>query len=108
MIPADIYPCNIYIFEGFTWETAQEHLEKIYSDYKIIMKGSEFTNPGYTIRFPDGSVIILIREFNVNIIAHEAFHAVEAIMEYIGCELTNSSSEPWAYLLGYIVEKMIE
>jgi hypothetical protein len=108
VIPAEIYPCNIYILEGFTWESAQEQLENIYVDYKLHMTGKEFTNPGYTIRFPDGSIIVLIREFDVNTIAHEAFHVVEALMEYIGCKLTNSSSEPWAYLLGYIVEKIME
>lgn len=38
-------------------------------------------------------------------LVHEAFHAVEKIMEYVGCSHDCASSEPWAYLLSYLYEE---
>lgn len=111
VIPATIYPCNIYVFKGHTLETARKDLEQIYAEYYKYLTPEQFNTPGHTILFPDGSIVILLSEEcadNIPIIAHEAFHATEFVMEYIGCKLDNSSSEPYAYLLTYIVEQIIK
>jgi hypothetical protein len=41
---------------------------------------------------------------DLNIIAHESFHAVCEIMRFIDMPLKESSEEGFAYLLGFIVE----
>lgn len=111
MIPATIYPSNIYIFKGFTYETAFHDLTSISEDTLKIITSIMFQNPGYTIMIPDGSVIILLRSDmckDVSIIAHEAFHAVEFIMERVGILHSPETSEAFAYLLGYIVKKIMK
>ena len=40
------------------------------------------------------------------VIAHEAFHAVDTILSYAGCELTNESSEAYAYLIQWITKQI--
>ena len=111
VIPATIYPCNIYVFKGFTFEEAQEDLLGICKEYQEYIEESNFNNPGYTFRSPNGSIVILLHEDHLNdipIICHECFHAVEFIMEFINTPLTDSTSEPYAYLLGYIVEQIMK
>ena len=41
-------------------------------------------------------------------IAHEAFHATCRIMFNIGSELAEESEEPYAYLVGYITNIVVE
>ena len=111
VIPATIYPCNIYVFKGHSLESARKDLEHIYTEYYKYITSKQFNTPGHTILFPDGSIVILLNQNardNYPIIAHEAFHATEFVMEYIGCKLDDSSSEPYAYLLTYIVEQIIK
>jgi hypothetical protein len=112
VIPATIYPCNIYVFKGFTFEEAKEDLLEICGeDYKVYINKHTFETPGHTIKTPQGSILIMLNRDNLDdmpIIAHEAFHATEFIMEYINTPLTDSTSEPYAYLLGYIVEQIIK
>jgi len=41
-----------------------------------------------------------------DIVAHEVFHAVELLMDRIGCKLTDESSEAYAYLIGYLTKEI--
>lgn len=109
VIPASIYPSNIYVFKGFSFNKAEEHLDSIYPGFIEYVPPSCFDTRGYTILLPDGSIVIILRDdTDIPIIAHEAFHATEFIMDRIGCTLTNETSEPYAYLLGYIVEQIVQ
>ena len=111
MIPATIYPSNIYVFKGFTYKTALEDLKLISEDSLHIITSSMFENPGYAIMIPDGSVIILLRSDmcnNASMVAHESFHATEFIMERVGIEHCRETSDAFAYLLGYIVEEIMK
>lgn len=109
VIPATIYPCNIYVFKGFTFEEAKKDLLEICGeDYSIYINDNTFNTLGHTIKTPNGTILIMLRENNIPTIAHEAFHATEFIMEYIDTPLNQSTSEPYAYLLGYIVEQIIK
>lgn len=112
MIPASIYPCNIYVFKGFTFEEAKEDLLSICSeDYDIYIDENTFNTPGHTVKTPDGSILVMINKNHLDsipIITHECFHATEFIMEYIRTPLTQSTSEPYAYLLGYIVDQILK
>lgn len=110
VIPATIYPCNIYIFKGFTYKQAVPDLDGIYKEHWKYLIAKNFDNPGFTVRFPDGSIVILIHKDHVDdmsIVTHECFHATEFIMDYVHTPLTESTSEPYAYLLGYIVNEII-
>jgi hypothetical protein len=41
-------------------------------------------------------------------IAHEVFHAVQFLMDKIGCNLAHESEEPYAYLIQYVTNKIYE
>jgi hypothetical protein len=44
----------------------------------------------------------------IGILVHELFHAVEAIMEFIGAKHCEKSSENWAYLLQDLTERALD
>jgi hypothetical protein len=51
------------------------------------------------------SIIFLTPSVSVGTIAHEAWHAVEAMMKFTGAEI---ESEMVAYHLGYLVDKIFK
>lgn len=113
IIPSTIYPCNVYVFLGCKPKFIVEQVGKFYPDYDKDFSSEEVFegNIAYTIGYPDGSVLIHIdkdRSNNIGIIAHEAFHATEFIMSFIGLPHSEDSSEAFAYLLQYLVTKITE
>jgi hypothetical protein len=66
---------------------------------------------GDTWRDGNGDVIIRISmdEDNMprlhSIVGHEVFHAAEKMLGFAGMKLTKSSSEAYAYLIGYITRE---
>lgn len=63
----------------------------------------------YTILLLDSSVIIYLSLDNINsfdVIVHEAFHATEFIMDFVGIPHCTETSEAFAYLLQYIVNEI--
>lgn len=50
--------------------------------------------------------MILREDITPGEIAHEAFHMVAYLMDYIGSNLDGESEEPYAYLLTCIVDKI--
>ena len=109
-IPGTIYPNDVFVFKGFTFEEAKADLLGICGeDYEIYINENTFSTPGHTIKTPQGLILIMLREDQRNeydVIAHECFHATEFIMEYIGMPHSNDTSEAFAYLLGYFVKEI--
>lgn len=67
---------------------------------------------GLTITY-DSLVIISVAEQKTlvsyhNTVAHEVLHAVSHFMKYKGLKFTSSSEEAYAYLVGYLTEKIYE
>ena len=68
-----------------------------------------------TLHYPDSPmnyIVVFHRETTSHgHIAHEAFHLAGKIMQDIGFQYTREYDEPWAYLIGFIVdglEKIIQ
>ena len=59
-----------------------------------------------SVRFETGQTVICFKKLTNDIIAHEIFHAVELLMEYIGIQLSRDSSEAYAYLIGYLTNEI--
>jgi len=107
VIPATIYPSNVYIFRGFDYENAQPHLEAIEEECLFLFKEA-FNHPGYTVLTPNGSVVVFIEDdTNIPMFVHELFHAVEFILQRVDIQLTKDTSEVYAYLLQYMVEQIM-
>ena len=54
-----------------------------------------------------GGVIIRFRskkDMTPDVVAHEATHAAIMIFDYCGCRISPDNQEPFAYLVGWIVE----
>jgi hypothetical protein len=59
----------------------------------------------YTVQGPHGSHIILSHTATAEDIAHEAFHAIWALMKWTGAEL---EEEVVAYHLGHVVGRIVK
>lgn len=46
------------------------------------------------------------KTYTQGIIAHECFHIVRIVMDYVGIPLTKESEEAYTYLLGYLVDEV--
>ncbi len=66
-------------------------------------------------RLGDKSIVVLFMDLWDNeypatygVIAHECFHVTHEILDRIGHDADHSNSEPQAYLLGWVVNKVYE
>ena len=111
IIKGTVYPFDVHVFVGddlkkchkfiksFVPKSAREEiLPKFNGDYS-----------GYTLQGKNGSIIIhYVRIPELGLMCHEAFHVVEFIFDHIGIKHTKSTSEAYAYYLGYIVEELLK
>lgn len=62
---------------------------------------------GTVIEDPTGIIHVFIEpKANINVICHEAFHVTKNVLETAGLTLTDSSEEAYAYLNGWVAEKI--
>lgn len=112
-IELEIYPSTVYVYLGLTGNQIMEDVMTFYKnvDTSIINNDKFDDHAGYTILIPDGTIILSVRKDYINdigVIVHEAFHATEYILSYAGMKLSNDSSEAYAYLLEYLINKIIK
>lgn len=50
--------------------------------------------------------LIIVPDANINTICHESFHIALTTLEDAGMELTHSSEEAYAYLVGWVAEEI--
>lgn len=110
VITNEIYPPHITVFLGTSATEIKTYFDEHCPENKII-DFFIYTCAGYTIQDAHGDVWLIIHSdycTNHSIIAHEAFHATEYIMDFVGVKHSSKSSEAFAYLLQHIVKKIIE
>ena len=108
-IDYDTYPGNTLVFAGagkdYVIGCLRDNLDDDYD--LLIIENSIDSGLDFVCSFPKGKMLVFFKDEqpSVGIIAHEALHVVERIMEYIG----NGSvpvNETWNYLLEHIVSKI--
>ena len=52
--------------------------------------------------------LVIKPDANINTICHESFHIMVNIMDDVGMTLSDSSEEAYAYLIGWVSEKINE
>lgn len=114
-IDIDIYPCSFFVvFKDVKLLRSLLLQEKSPpTELQIDDILSHFNTKGYygrTLQLDNGDVIIHIYSSNTlfNTITHEVFHAVHMCLDYLGMSLTNESQEAYAYLTGYLNQKIFE
>lgn len=58
---------------------------------------------------PDGTIHLIISpDADINTICHEAFHITSGVLSDAGMGLCDKSEEGYAYLIGFIAEKIVK
>lgn len=110
IIPYHVYPYNLYVSINESDKKMSAGLKKWVrkSDKKQVDIFMEEKCKGLSWIFDGGKSIIRFTKFknnneSIGDVAHEAFHAVEFLFDWIKLKYDiDTSSETWAYLLGYI------
>lgn len=103
------YCVNIPIYFGKLWVKYSEDFEK---DAKLIgVTLREGANEHLAITFKKDSkgpseYVIMIGKHDASVIAHEALHAVNFILNDVHIELSITNDEPQCYLLGWVVSQV--
>jgi len=115
LIPLVIYPFDVLVMMGYSDEETRHELHENQSEEDVdgaMLK--EATTLGKTVEF-DGCVIYLrLTEIPSSpsmygSLQHEIFHATTFILHRIGMKLKiGVSDEAYAYLVGYLTEKIYE
>lgn len=120
VIPVAVYSRNVYVsIQQTDKECLASLAEWVGKDPKMEMKiakklvkwsSDDYGAMAWTVPFKGRTLIRFhisldeIYQDNMNIVAHEIFHTVHAIMDWIKMKLTFNSCEAWAYLTGYLNE----
>lgn len=111
IVPLIVYPFDIMVSIGQSDDELKKSLSKTKTKWKDVMKCE---GDGRFVLNLDNTSIIRLRKYpstptDYGTIAHEIFHAVTFILDRVGMKLKLfSSDEAYAYLTGYITEKVYE
>lgn len=102
-----LYKCEIHVQPI---EEGEKYIKKFYPEYS---EKIDEESQGCCIAVPaknnnKGVIVILLKETKPGLIAHECFHAVEFLMDYLECKLEENTTEIYAYLLEYLVDRIHE
>lgn len=115
LIRIDLYCRDIIVHFG-TKSELKKALKKYHDESTVeyVMDTISFGCKGYTLYDSERRVFIMYMPDvphtaeDLGFLSHEVFHVATAIMENIGTELTGSSEEAYAYLIGYLTRRIAE
>jgi hypothetical protein len=111
----DLYSINIWFFDGWTREGMKKWLKKNW-DIEIQLYDGDGDTGGSVTSFKtfkkgEGNVTaycLYLSDKNDNsVVAHEAFHIVSMVLRDRGIPLIKETEEAYAYLLKWIIEKIV-
>ncbi len=110
IIKGTVYPFDVHVFVGDDLKKCHKFIKSF-----IPKKAREEILPkfdgdysGYTLQAKNGSIIVhYVRVPELGLMCHEAFHAVEFILEHIGIKHNEHTSEAYAYYLHYLIEQLL-
>lgn len=113
-IPLVIYPCSLMVAVGMDDKTLKKKLASRISeeDFDTHLK-YDLPIRARTAFLGDNTSIITFKTWNgssehYGIMQHELFHVVDFTLSAMGLTLSESSNEAYAYLMGYLSEKVHE
>lgn len=101
-----IYPCGIVVSSGSSTRKLKKFLRKKKIKYGKYLKGR--VSEGRSISFGDGWILVRFKDKKPthNAVAHELYHTVNHVMNYIEMPFDNANDEAFAYLTGYLTDKL--
>lgn len=106
IIPLHIYPFDVLVSRQSTKDLTAKLKTLLPEDVHHEIEEAIAKDKGRTTMFSSGQSVIHLLDFNSGIIAHEVFHVVDFLMTRLEMPLVHENQEAYAYLLGYIVEKI--
>ncbi len=104
-IQIDLYSTTLILVVGSLPKLRQVLLND--QEYEEFAKDVRPYTTGKTVLLSHGDVVMWVySSYDVRAIANEIFHAVYLVMDKVGIILTDGSDEAFAYLAGYISEKV--
>lgn len=108
-----IYPVTILVSIGqsdLEFKKIREEIGLPYVENIDTLREGHFKE-GCTAFLDDGTIIMRLNYFPTEsegfaLLQHVVFHIVEYVMAYVGLNLTESSSEAFAYLVQYYTQKI--
>ena len=115
LIDIDVFYRNLLVVWG-CWKDTRESLLAFHDDEIVtdLMEGFENWDKGRTVYSPQfNSFFIWLPDKpktaqDAGFIVHELFHSTYAVMCNIGITLSDDSEEVYAYIMGYLAEKIFE
>lgn len=112
VISIDIYNIDILFVVSSKQELEQalkKHLDKEEAEdsYNVMIRDIGDNTLGRSASLNSGQIVLWVKNANdKGTIAHEIFHIACYIMERSGISLCHESDEAYAYLIGYITNKV--
>lgn len=112
VISIDIYNIDILFVVSSKQELEQalkKHLDKEEAEdaYNVMIKDIGDNTLGRSASLNSGQIVLYVKNADdKGTIAHEIFHIACYIMERAGISLCHESDEAYAYLIGYITNKV--
>lgn len=101
VIAIPIYDVNVHIVIG---HDPNKELDSLPFDVEDLPRGPALNGMTLWESGADYCVIYNTRYFNIEVFTHEIFHLTHRILERARINLTHDSSEPFAYLSGYLAK----
>ncbi len=116
IIKYEVYPFDILLTCGTTGDEIIQYLEKNFGHKVSAEDKPLFVIPGNgrTIVLEGGQTVLWLKDFSptysfdLAILAHECFHAIDFLLRRIGVKLSADSDEVYAYTLQYIFRTAFE
>lgn len=114
-VSAQVYPFDIlFLFAYSDADVDKELLEHVGEEalkdkFLYAINGKQ----GRTVMFSGGQTLVRMKRipstpYDFGTLQHEIFHVVEFIMHRVGMKLCHKSDEAYAYLIGYVTQKVYE
>jgi hypothetical protein len=106
-------PCfrqNFYFFIGWKYKALEIYLEKFYK-VKLAGKEKDYAGKAFELFHSSGKHIVCVwveNKKHYSALAHECFHAVSYCYKAKDVKYDYDNDEPFAYLLGRLVEEAMK
>lgn len=116
LVPLQVYPFDIMVSIDQTDEQLLKSVKKYginSNDIEEIINLPKTVKGRTLIIYGTNQTFIRLikhpkKPTDYNALHHEIFHAVDFILRKIGIKLSQDSDEAYAYLIGYVTEKIYE
>ncbi len=107
VINRTVYPWDIYIYYGDNKKAIDFMVEHTDENYRpAITRQLNNDYSAHAIHFDNGNMGIHFKELTPALMAHEALHLTEYMFQNIGSKHSKKTSEPFAYLMHWIIDEI--